>query len=151
MFSANLRIGKTKSIAIGIDQTHLSHSPWRIFGRLQNLHTTRGDLAIERINIVNDDVSRSTHLTVPGMLREKEGQPITGDLRKHWEARLEPMFPVRAKAQALLVEGPRALPVRHSQLRCYTLRHGVVQVAIDKAQAQPWRRAWLATMMSDLA
>jgi hypothetical protein len=107
-----LRRCKAEAIAVRINYAHLPGTPWSVPRGIVDPDTPLSDLAMERVEIIHHDVRRPTHLAVSGVLGEKEGQPVTADLRENRKSRLEAVLPLHPEAQTVLVEGPRASPVR---------------------------------------
>src|SRR5438034_7695323 len=69
------------------------------------------------------EIGGTANLAVARVLGQEERQPVASQLRKHGQTGLEPVLPIHAETEAIDVEGARALPVGHAQLREDALSH----------------------------
>src|SRR5213594_4379974 len=117
------RRAEPQSVPVGIDYRHLTGLPLGVARRLCGLYATPANLAKQRIDVVNQEIGGAANLAVARMLGQEEGQPVTSQLRKHGQTGFEPVLPIHVETEAIDVEGTRALPVGHAQLREDALSH----------------------------
>lgn len=88
------RSSETQAIAIGINHAHLAHVVRRILGRRFYPDSLTSEVAVPGIDIGDKEVRGAAHLTVAGMLSEKQRQPFAGDPQEDGQARREAVLPI---------------------------------------------------------
>jgi hypothetical protein len=122
------RVRKAKAVPIRVDDVHLPRLPRSIFRWFRGSDPTAGDLPVQRIHIVDDEVCCATDLAVTGVLGEKERESVPRQLREHRKAWLELVFPIDVETETLDVELSGSLPAGHSKLWKDALVHDELPV-----------------------